>query len=356
MGKISKTSFFAFLLAFAASPAFADVMCNYGDTQRLDVYLKKGREAEKEGKPLNAILFFQAADEYCGNRDEARRGIMRIGARMGAAAAAKGRLFANRDILTTVPDEDCRRWSRNYYLVPNPYEPPVPGLCTTKSGGMRVQIEGSAGAYDWYEATFNYRESDALVLKVLRSSPHDFGAYEAAQRHFKKRHQLNHAGYTLDTAHLMELRKTASSNVTAILLQEQKDLAAPKEADRSLSQLEAALKWASYAGEEETARVIKRAIDRGDDALMEKSITDLHEALEYYSFAEKMEKVRMVEMRADELGMNALSDNDPGAALNFFMLSGNRGQAEKARVLIETGPKAATGKKTAGPTPAKKRP
>jgi len=345
MGTLTRKTVFALLIVLSTSGlAFGDALCNYDDTSQSEGNIKKGRVAEKEGKTLDALLFFRAADTICGNRKEAREGIRRIGSKMGREAAAKGRIFTGKSIFSTVPDVDCRRWVRAYD-VPNPYEPRVPGLCIRQSGGVRVQLEPSAGAYDWYEATYNYRESDLLILKGVLSNTGDIAAYEAAQKHFQARLKLQDNGYSPDPQHLLELLKVASSNAASFLAKEEKEFQSSKDTERSLIRLENAMKWAVYGAESDRGKVVNRALDRAEEALKGNGISNLYDALEYYSFAGEADKVQDVAERADELGLAALNDNDPVTALKYFMLSGNRELIEKTRPLAEKARKAATGTK-----------
>lgn len=349
MGPLTRNAVFAVLLVLSASgAAFGDALCNYGDTTQSEGNLKKGRASEKEGKTLDALLFFRAADTICGNRKEAREGIRRIGSKMGREAAAKGRIFTGKNIFSTVPDADCRRWVRAYD-VPNPYEPSVPGLCIRQSGGVRVQLDPAAGAYDWYEVTYNYRESDLLMLKGVTASPGDIAVYEAAQRHFQARLRLQDNGYAPDPQQMKELQKIASTNAASFLAREEEEFQNSKDTERSLTRLENAMKWAIYGSEADRGRVIHRAFDRAEEALKGNGLSNLYDALEYYSFAGEADKVADVAERADELGLAALNDNDPVAALKYFMLSGNRELIDKARPLAEKARKDPAWKKTGVP-------
>ncbi len=349
MGTLVKNFVFALLIVLAASgAAFGDALCNFDDTTQSEENLKKGKAAEKEGKTLDAVLFFRAADTMCGNRLEAREGIKRIGAKMGREAAQKGRIFTGKSIFSTVPDPDCRRWVRAYD-VPNPYEPSVPGLCIRQSGGVRVQLDPAAGAYDWYEATYNYRESDLLILKGVTASPGDIAVFEAAQRHFQARLKLHDSGYQPDPQHMKELQKMASTNAASFLAREDKEFQSSKDTERSLTRLENAMKWAIYGSDADRAKVTHRALDRAQEALKGSGISNLYDALEYYSFAGEADKVADVAERADELGLSALNDNDPVTALKYFMLSGNRALIDKTRPLAEKAQKDPASKKTGLP-------
>lgn len=315
--------------------AYADAMCNHADVERLDFYLHKGLAAEKAGRTLEALLFLRAADDFCGNRIEARKGLSRLGLKMGASAQKKGRLFSGGNILTRVPDEDCRRWTRHIFLTPNPYEPEIPGLCTVSSGGMRLALDPSAGAYEWYEATYNYRESDSLVIKVFRSEPSDLGAAERAYMHFKSRERLIYPGYSIDPAHLALLRGTISSNLDSILAKEEKTYGETRGGDESLKLLGSAMEWAHLAGKPGAARVYSRAMRRAEEALKGTSIRDIHDAIGFYSFAGVSEPVEKVAKRADELGLAAMKENEAESALGFFNISGNKKLIKRAESLAE---------------------
>lgn len=315
--------------------AYGDAMCNHADVEKLDSYLENGLAAEKAGHALEALLFFRAADSFCGKRAEARKGLQRIGARMGSSAEKEGRFFSGKNILARVPDEDCRRWARHILISPNPYETAVPGLCVASSGGMRVEIERSAGAYDWYEATYNYRESDSLVMKSVKSAPADLDSAERAFRHFRSRERLNLPGYSVDPAHLAGLRGAASSSLDSLLLKEERSYAGTSDCEESLAILESALKWAALIGEPGKARVYSRAARRAEDAVKRTSVNDLYDAIEFYSFAGEGEPVAKVAKRADELGYAAMKENEPEKALEFFNLSGNRQLIKKAESLAE---------------------
>ncbi|MBE7415613.1 MAG: hypothetical protein HS130_10470 [Deltaproteobacteria bacterium] len=350
MGILSRSMIVLFTVLSFSGHAYGDAMCNHADVDKLDSYLKNGLNMEKAGRTLEALLFFRAADSFCGNRVEARKGLQRIGAGMGAAAEKNGRFFSGKSILAMVPDEDCRRWARHILISPNPYEPSVPGLCVASSGGMRVEIESSAGAYDWYEATYNYRESDSLVMRSVKSGLSDLGAADRAFRHFKSRERLNSPGYSIDPAHLALLRGTSSSNLDSILSKEERSYAGTRNCRESLANLESALKWAALLGESGKARVYSRATRRAEEALKRTSVNDLYDAIEFYSFAGEGEPVAKVAERADELGYAAMKENEPEKALDFFNLSGNEQLIKKAESLAEKVRKARSkGKKSDDP-------
>ncbi|MBZ0221018.1 MAG: hypothetical protein K8I01_11380 [Candidatus Methylomirabilis sp.] len=350
MGVLSRSITGLFAVLSFSGHAYGDAMCNHADVERLGLYLNKGQVAEKAGRTLDALLFFRAADSFCGNRAEAMKGLQRIGARMGSAAEKEGRLFSGKNILSRVPDEDCRRWARHTSILPNPYEPAVPGLCVASSGGMRVEIERSAGAYEWYEATYNYRESDSLVMKGVKSNSSDLGAADRAFRHFKSRERLNFPGYSIDPAHLALLRGASSSNLDSILSKEERSYAETRNCRESLGILDSAMKWAVLIGESGTARVFSRAALRAEEALKGTSVRELHDAIEFYAFAGESEPFAKVARRADELGLAAMKENEPEKALNFFKLSRNEQLIKKAESLAEKVRKARSkGKKNEGP-------
>lgn len=353
MGTLAKKFLFALLIVLSMSGlAFGDALCNYDDTTQSEDNLKKGKIAEKEGKTLDALLFFRAADTICGNRKEARSGIMRIGSRMGKEAAAKGKVFTGKSIFSTVPDVDCRRWVRSYD-IPNPYEPRVPGSCVRHSGGVRIVLEPSAGAYDWYEATYNYRESDLLILKGVTSNPGEIAVFETAHKHFQARLKLHDNGYSPDPQHLKELQKVASTNALSFLAREDKEFQSSRDAERSLTRLDNAMRWALYGSEADRNKVRERALDRAEEALKGNGISNLYDALEYYSFAGETDRVQDVAERADELGLAALNDSDPVTALKYFMLSGNRELIEKTKPLADKVRKATGTKQKPGLTSPK---
>lgn len=340
MGILYRSITVLFAVLSLSGHAFGDAMCNHADIERLASYLNKGLEAEKAGRTLEAVLYFRAADSFCGNRAEARQGLLRIGAKMGSAAEKQGRHFSGNDILARVPDEDCRRWARHLLIMPNPYEPPIPGLCVAHSGGMRVALDGSAGAYEWYEATYNYRASDSLVVKRVKSSPTDLGTIEEAFKHFKSRERLNFPGYSIDPAHMALLRGKISTNLDSLLSTEERLFGETRDSAGSLKLLGSAMKWAAFIGDSGAARVSARAARRAEDALKGSSVKDLHDAIEFYTFAGETRPLEKVAKRADELGLSAMKENEPEKALSFFSLSGNKSLIKKAESLAEKARKA----------------
>jgi tetratricopeptide (TPR) repeat protein len=325
------------LLAFFFAPTFAgaDALCNYDDTVRMDNYLKKGKEAEKAGKTRDALLFYLAIDSFCGDGVEAKSSMRRIGLKLGARAAARGRLLSEEGLFKKVPDENCRRWSRYSGIEGNPFEPAVPGHCTTENGGMRMELNPQAGAFDWYETTFNYRDADLTMLKVIEQKPEDLDQYERVFRHFETRKRLNATGYRPDPAHMKELKKTAASNLDSTLAREEKEYGALKQPGRSMKTLETALRWASFLDENAKERVVVRAVSRADAAFQSDTPDGLLEALTFLSFADKNEQQSTVIIRAAELGQAALKKKDYELAEKYFLVAGNTEMAEAAKKLSE---------------------
>lgn len=321
------------LVLIAPSIAGADALCNYDDTVRMDNYLKKGREAEKAGKTRDALLFYRAVDSFCGDGAAAKGSIKRIGLKSGAKAVERGRFISDEGLFTKVADEDCRRWMRYLHIDVNPYEPPVPGHCTTESGGMRLELNPQAGAFDWYEATFNYREADLSLLKLLSKRPGDLFVFERVFSHFQSRKRLNSTGYTPDKAFFDEVEKTAFVNLDSTLSKEEKEYTASRQADRSIKLLHSAIKWATYMGEGTKERVIARAVSRGDHALDAGTPSGLSDALAFFSFAGKEELKTAVLTQANELGRAALEKKDYILAEKFFVVEGNEQMIALARRL-----------------------
>ena len=325
------------LLAFFFAPSFAcaDALCNYDDTVRMDNYLKKGKAAEKAGKTKDALLFYKAIDSFCGDGVEAESSLRRIGLKNGARAAGRGHLISEEGLFKKVPDENCRRWGRYSGMETNPNEPAVPGHCTTESGGMRVELNQRAGAFDWYEATFNYRDADITMLKAIEQKPGDLDRYERVFRHFKARKRLNATGYRPDPLHLTELKKAAASNLDSTLAMEEKEYGALKQPGRSVKTLETALKWASFIDGAAKERVVVRAVSRADAAFQSDTPDGLLDALTFLSFADKSEQQSAVITRAAELGQAALQKKDYELAEKYFFVAGNTEMAEAARKLSE---------------------
>lgn len=324
-------------LAFFFAPSFAcaDALCNYDDTVRMDNYLKKGKEAEKAGKTRGALLFYKAIDSFCGDGVEAKSSMRRIGLKLGARAAGRGRLISEEGLFKKVADEDCRRWSRYSGIEANPFEPAVPGHCTTDSGGMRLELNQQAGAFDWYEATFNYRDADLAMLKAIEQKPGNLGLYERVFRHFEARKRLNSTGYRPDPTHIKELEKTAASNLDSLLAREEKEYGALKQPKLSVKTLDTALKWASFIDENAKERVVVRAVSRADVAFQSDTPEGLLDALTFLSFADRNEQQSAVIIRAAELGQAALKKNDYELAEKYFLVAGNADMAETAKKLSE---------------------
>jgi len=336
----------ALLLILAApSCARADALCNYDDTLRMDNYLKKGREAEKAGRTRDALLYYMAIDSFCGNGEQAESSIRRIGLKFGARAAARDRLVSEEDLFRKVPDEDCRRWARFTGMEANPFEPEVPGHCTREAGGMRVEINQRAGAFEWYAATLNYKEADAALLKAIGQKPGDIRKYERAFNHFESRKRLNGTGYRPDPRHLAELRKIGDENLTAILAREDKEFTARGQSARSVETLESALRWASFLGEHAKERVVVRAVARADAAFQTDTPAGLLDALTFLGFADKSERKSIVITRAAELGQAAMEKKDYELAEKYFFAAGNEDMAAAAKKLSEL--------RSLQPTPAK---
>lgn len=322
-----------FLLAPVA--AGADALCNYDDTARMDTYLKKGREAEKAGRTRDALLYYMAIDSFCGDGIEAKSSVRRIGLKFGVKAAEKGRIFSDEGLFRKVADENCRRWMRHFHIDINPYEPAVPGHCSTESGGTRVELNPQAGAFDWYEATFNYGEADLSLLRLLASRTGDIVVYDRVFRHFRERKRLNSTGYMPDRSIFAEVEKTAVSNLDSALSREDKEYAASRQADRSIRTLEAALRWASYLSDGARERVYARALARGDDALEAGTPSGLADAFAFFSFANKDELKAIVLLQANELGRASLEKKDYWLAEKYFIVEGNEQMAGTARRLGE---------------------
>lgn len=314
--------------------AYGDAMCNYDDTVQQDEYLKKGREAEKAGRFLDALLFYRSID-FCGNEKESEKALFRIGSRFALRAASKGVHYSGDGIFTNVPDLNCRKWATHSYLVPNPYEPSAPGLCTRDSGGTRLTLNEKAGAFEWYNETGNLREADKSILKHLASNPGDLMVFETAYFHLDARKSLDERIYKPDADLMEELKRAAASGVDSILKKEDKDFSKTKAAEKSLDLLESALKWASFGEAPLKARVFRRAEERGDELAFDGTPAGLESALLYYRFAGKEEKSRVVFAMADEAGIAEFKENNYTAALSFFRISGNKGWMEKIKPFIE---------------------
>lgn len=318
---------------FAPSLAGADALCNYDDTVRMDNYLKKGKEAEKAGKTLEALLFYMAVDSFCGDGVTAKSSMRSIGLKFGARAANRDRLISEEGLFRKVPDENCRRWSRYSGIEVNPYEPALPGHCTTEYGGMRLELNPQAGAFDWYETTFNYREADRAMLEAIDQRPGDINRYKHAFRHFAARQKLNATGYRPDPLLLAELKNAAASNLDSTLAREEKDYNALKQPDLSIKTLEKALEWASFIGENAKERVVVRAVSRADAAFQADTPAGLLDALTFLGFADKNEQKSAVITRAAELGQSALMKKDYELAEKYFLVAGNEDMAAAAKKL-----------------------
>lgn len=323
------------LLAFFFAPSFAyaDALCNYDDTVRMDNYLKKGKEAEKAGKTRDAILFYKAIDSFCGDGVEAKSSLRRIGLKNGARAAGRDRFISEEGLFKKVPDEDCRRWNRYGGMETNPWEPAIPGHCTNENGGMRMELNQQAGAFDWYDATFNYRDADIAMLKAVEQKPGDLERYERVFRHFEARKRLNATGYRPDPAHINELKKAAASSLDSLLAREEKEYTALKQPGRSVKTLETALKWASFIDENAKERVVVRAVSRADAAFQSDTPDGLVDALAFLSFADRSEQQSAVITRAAELGQAALNKKDYELAEKYFLAAGNTEMAAAAKKL-----------------------
>ena len=332
-----KLSIMTALVPLLLSPAMAsaDALCNYDDVVKMDNYLKKGKEAEKAGRTRDALLYYMAIDSFCGNGVEAANSMQRIGEKFAEKAAAKDRFVSEEGLFIRVEDEACRRWMRHFTIEVNAYEPEVPGHCTTASGGMRLDINPQAGAFDWYEATFNYKAADLAMLKAVNHKPDDFETYERAFKHFEKRGQLSAVLYKPDPLYLKELEKTALSNLNATLASEEKEFAALRQPARSVKTLETALKWASFIGEGAKERVVVRATSRADAAFQSDTPTGLLDALIFLSFADRSEEHSAVIVRAAELGQASLDKKDFELAEKYFIVAGNEEMAATARKLAE---------------------
>lgn len=328
----------AFLLILSAPvAASADALCNYDDTVKMESYLKKGREAEKAGKVRDALLYYSAIDTFCGDGDAAKSSIKRIGLKSGAKAANRGRIISEEGFFKKVADEDCRRWMRYLHIDTNPYETAVPGHCSTESGGTRVEINPLAGAFDWYEATFNHREADQALLDLMAKREGDIVVYDRVFRHFESRKRLNATGYMPDEAMFAQVRKAAEASLDSILAREEKEYGASKQMARSIKYLEAALRWASYLDEDSGARVKARALARGDAALEAGTPDGLSDALAYFSFAGKEELKAAVLLHANELGRAALERKDYLLAEGYFKVEGNEQMVALSRKLALEG-------------------
>lgn len=330
-----------FLVLIAPALASADALCNFDDTVRMETYLKKGREAEKAGKTRDALLYYRAIDSFCGNGAEAKSSIMRIGLKSGAKAANRGRLISEEGLFRKVEDEDCRKWMRYLHIDTNQYETAIPGHCSTDNGGTRVELNQQAGAFEWYEATFNYGEADQALLKLMSKWPDDIMVYDRVFRHFQSRKRLNSTGYMPDKSIFAEVTNTALSNLDSLLAREEKEYAASKLGMRPMKTLKAALRWAAYLGEDAPRRVKSRAIARGDAALESVAPEALADAIAYFSFAEKGELKAAVLNQANELGRAALEKKDYLLAEAYFKVEGNEQMVDLSRKLAQEG--------TAGP-------
>lgn len=322
---------------FLLTPAIAsaDALCNYDDTVKMDSYLKKGKEAEKSGKTRDALLYYLAVDSFCGDGVGAKSALKRIGLKLGAKAAEKGRLVSQEGLFRKMPDENCRRWMRHIHIDTNPYEPPVPGHCAAENGGVRVELNGQAGAYDWYEATFNYREADLALLKFLAKWPGDLEVFKSVFRHFELRQKLNSTGYSPDRSFIAEVEKTAAANLDSALSREDKEYPSLRQSARSIKALETALKWAAYLGEAAKSRVVARAIARGDSAFETGTPQGLADASAFFSLAEKEELKTAVLIRANELGRAALEKKDYVLAEEYFLVEGNKEMMDFSRTLAK---------------------
>lgn len=316
------------------SEASGDALCNYDDVTRFGEYIRKGKEAEKAGRPLDALLYFKASDEFCANSNEPRKGIMRIGARFGAKSASKGNLHTGEGIFKRVPDAHCRRWARSYQ-VPNPYEPAVPGICVNAMGGLKIALNESAGAFDWYEATYNRHEADLMMIRRLSANPGDIALYESVLAHFKARKELSGNDYSINPAHIVELERVAAANLDVVLSKEEKEFYQSMSASKSLDALDSALKWAAFMGGAARERVLVRAAQRGDEMLRASTPNAILGAIGYYEFAGQ-EKLRLSALaRADDLGTAAVKAADPALALRYFTISGNERMVRKMKPLAE---------------------
>lgn len=331
----------ASLLAPAA--AGADALCNHDDTVRMDSYLKKGREAEKSGRTRDALLFYRAIDDFCGDGDEARRLVRRMGLKYGAKAAGEGRVFSAEGLFIGEPDEDCRRWMRYLHINDSPYEPSIPGHCSTNSWGTRVEINPQAGAFDWYEGTFNHREADLALVALMEKRAGDIVVYDRVFRHFQARKRLNASGYSPDKAIYASVEKAAAGGLEATLVAEEKEYAASRQAEGSLRTLSLAMRWASYLDDAAKGRVAVRALARGAEAADTGTPPGLADAVSYFRFAGRDALASAVLRRANELGRAALEKNDYGLAESYFEAAGDARMAAAAREMARA---AAEGAKT----------
>jgi len=320
-------------LLLAPSHASADALCNYDDTVKMDGYLKKARQAEKDGRTRDALLYYMAIDSFCGDGVSAASSMKRIGLKYGERAAARGRFISDEGLFRKVEDEECRRWVRHFTIEVNRYDPEVPGHCTSASGGLRLELNPLSGAFDWYESTASYREADLAMLKAVEQRPEDFDRYEKAYEHFRKRGRLNATGYKPDPLYMKELEKTAVANLNGALASEEKEYAALRQAGRSVKILEGALKWASVLGQGAKERVIVRAVTRADAAFQSDTPAGLLDALIFLSFADRGEEHSAIIVRAAELGQAALARKDYELAEKYFIVAGNEEMAAAARKL-----------------------
>lgn len=322
-------------LLLAPSYAAADALCNYDDTVKMDDHLKKARQAEKDGRTRDALLYYMAIDSFCGDGAAAAGSLKRIGLKYGERAAARGRFVSDEGLFRKVEDEECRRWVRHFTIEVNRYDPEVPGHCTSASGGLRLELNPLSGAFDWYESTASYREADLAMIKAVEQKPEDFDRYQKAYEHFKKRGRLNATGYAPDPRYLKELEKTALANLNGALASEEKEYAALRQPGRSVKILEGALRWASLLDPAAKERVMVRAVTRADAAFQSDTPAGLLDALIFLSFADRGEEHSAIIVRAAELGQAALARKDYELAEKYFIVAGNEEMAFTARKLGE---------------------
>ena len=281
--------------------------------------LECAAQAEKAGKLSDAMGFYWGvySDDCSGEkacsapdaqqREQARQAIMRVGRTLGAQAEKSNRLDGSYVFILEGDD---------YWVV-----------------------KADAGAIGLYEDSFNYAETDRIVLNLIKSSPANLDIFSRAVAHFGERERLREpAGYRYNPAHLVELQKTAAANVEQALVREEEefkkrasltDISDAFHFSRSLSELKLAMRWHEPM-RLNNEKIYLRGKQRGDN-LMKGSPAPwlIRHALEYYKLAGDQGWIKQAKDVANKLGDDAAKNGEIEQAREYFRIAGNDPRARE---------------------------
>ncbi|MBI4849191.1 MAG: hypothetical protein HY808_11550 [Nitrospirae bacterium] len=289
--------------------AYGDGECD--PVKELTASFEKGASAEKAGKLADAFSHYNKAryDYSCEGKNpvsgEAKAGWKRTGKKLSDEEEKKGNLY--------------RRGDQNK----------------------------TAGAFQWLEASENFAEADRVMMKMMRAKPEDIDTFAVAFEHFNNRKEqsadlIKEHGYSLDHSYYKEVAMAAAKNGERALEREDKDInknvidLGGSPVDHSIARLETARKWFDFFKDAKEAKVVERAVKRGDALYADDNgPQSLEDAIRYYKFVNDQDKIKKVKDKAAKLAVAAEKENVLIRAVHYYKIADNSAKAEQLEKNLE---------------------